>query len=56
MSRININTCSFEELEDECISVMGTNFGHNIIGIICSEAEKRFGKEKAKYLFENYQG
>ena len=54
--RTNINTCSLDELEDECINVMGTPYGHNIIGIICSEAEKRFGKEEAKRLFELYQG
>ena len=54
--RTNINTCSLDELEDECINVMGTPYGHNIIGIICSEAEKRFGKEEAERLFELYQG
>ena len=54
--RTNINTCSLNELEDECIKVLGTTFGHNMIGIICSEAEKRFGKEEAERLFELYQG
>jgi|TARA_R100001082_G_C4284786_1_gene125516 hypothetical protein len=53
--RMNIKEATLEELEDECINVMGTPYGHNIIGIICSEAEKRFGKEEAKRLFELYQ-
>ena len=54
--RTNINTCSLDELEDECIKVLGTTYGQIIIGIICSEAEKRFGKEEAERLFELYQG
>ena len=54
--RTNIKTCSLDELEDECIKGLGTTFGHNMIGIICSEAEKRFGKEEAKRLFDLYQG
>ena len=53
--RMNIKEATLEELEDECINVMGTPYGHNIIGIICSEAEKRFGKEEAKRLFGLYQ-
>lgn len=53
--RMNIKEATLEELEDECINVMGTPYGHNIIGIICSEAEKRFGKEEAERLFELYQ-
>ena len=53
--RINIGTCTLEELEDECIKVMGTPYGHNMIGLICSEADKRFGKEEAERLFNTYQ-
>ena len=56
MSRVNINTCTLEELETECLRVMGTTFGHNVIGIICRVAEKRFGEEAAEELFNNYQG
>ena len=56
MSRVNINSCSLEELEDECIRVEGTNFGHNMIGIICGVVEERFGEEEADRLFELYQG
>lgn len=56
MARVNINTCTLEELEMECINVLGTNFGHNIIGIICRVAEERFGKEAAQELYDNYQG
>mgnify|MGYP003137229953 CR=1 FL=1 len=53
--RLNIETCTLEELEDECINVMGTPYGHNIIGLICSQAEERFGKEEAERLFNTYQ-
>ena len=54
-NKINLKTATFEELEQECLSVLGTMYGHNIIGIICSVAEERFGKDKAEYLFNNYQ-
>ena len=55
MSRVNLKTCSLEELEDECIRVEGTNFGHNMIGIICGVVEERFGEEEADRLFNTYQ-
>jgi len=54
--RINIQTASFEELEMQCCEVVGTPYGHNMITIICQEAEKRFGAKKAEYLFNTYQG
>ena len=55
MSRVNIRSCSLEELEDECIRVMETTFGHNMIGIICGVASKRFGEKEGDRLFELYQ-
>ena len=54
--KVNIKTCTLEELEMECLKVMGTPYGHNIIGIICRTAKERFGKEAADELFNNYQG
>ena len=45
--RINIKEATIYELEQECENVLGTPYGHNIIGIICSEAER---------LFDTYQG
>jgi hypothetical protein len=56
MSRVNIKTCTLSELENECIRVQGTNFGHNMIGIICEVASDRFGEEEGDRLFELYQG
>tara|TARA_R110002012_G_scaffold271363_1_gene456579 strand:- start:116 stop:286 length:171 start_codon:yes stop_codon:yes gene_type:complete len=56
MSRVNIKSCSLEELEDECIRAMGTTFGHNMIGIICEVASDRFGEKEGDRLFELYQG
>jgi len=55
MSRINLKTATLEQLEDECAELMGTPYGHNMIGIICSTASDRFGKEEADRLFETYQ-
>ena len=55
MARININTATIEELEDECWAGMGTQFGHNIIGIKCNVVKERFGKEEAERFFTTYQ-
>ena len=56
MSRLKIENATLEELEDKCIDVIGTPFGHNIIGIICQQVEERFGKKEAERLFDLYQG
>ena len=55
MSKINIKTATIEELEQECIRVWGTPYGHNMIGIICGVAAERFGEEEWDRLFEEYQ-
>jgi hypothetical protein len=55
MSKINIETATIEELEQECIRVWGTPYGHNMIGIICGVAAERFGEEEGDRLFEEYQ-
>ena len=55
MSRINIKTATLEELDNECAELMGTPYGHNMIGIICSTVSERFGEEEADKLFEIYQ-
>jgi len=54
-SRTNIKTATLEQLEDECMELMGTPYGHNMIGIICGVVEDRFGKEDAERLFDTYQ-
>ena len=56
VSKLNLETATIDELEEECQKVEGTNYGHNIIGIICRVTEKRFGKEEAERLFNDYQG
>ena len=53
--RINIKTATLDELEEECMELMGTPYGHNMIGIICNEVEDRFSKEDAERLFNFYQ-
>ena len=55
MARINIEKASLEELEQECMNVVGTPFGHNMIGIICNVVERRFNEDEAKQLFNKYQ-
>ena len=54
-SKININTATLDELENECEELLGTPYGHNMIGIICGVVEDRFGKEDAERLFDTYQ-
>ena len=55
MSRINLETATIEELEDECYKVYGTPFGHNMIGIICGVVKDRFGEDEADRFFNTYQ-
>ena len=50
MSRTNLKTATLEQLEDECMELMGTPYGHNMIGIICRTVSERFGKEEADRL------
>tara|TARA_Y100001963_G_C6693316_1_gene405720 strand:- start:323 stop:493 length:171 start_codon:yes stop_codon:yes gene_type:complete len=53
--RVNINTCTLDELHEQAAEVYGTNFGHNIIALICQVAKNRFGEEAANEIFETYQ-
>lgn len=55
MARLNIQTATLEELENECAELIGTQYGHNMIGIICGVVEERFGEEQAERLFNSYQ-
>ena len=55
MSRTNLKTATLEELEDECMELVGTPYGHNMIGIICGVVEDRFGKKDAERFFDTYQ-
>ena len=54
-NKINLKTATLDELEDECNELVGTPFGHNMIGIICRTTAERFGKKEADRLFEFYQ-
>ena len=54
--RLNIQEATIDELEEECISVLGTPYGHNIIGLICNVVDERVGEEEADRFFETYQG
>ena len=54
-SKINLKTATLEQIEDECAEVVGTPYGHNMIGIMCSVVKDRFGQEEADRLFETWQ-
>ena len=54
-NRINLKTATLEELENECEEVVGTPYGHNIIGLICNTVDERFGEKEAERLFNTYQ-
>ena len=54
-NRINLKTATLEELENDCEEVVGTPYGHNIIGLICNTVDERFGKEEAERFFNTYQ-
>ena len=53
--KINLKTATLDEIREECENVYGTPFGHNMIGIMCSVVDERFGKEVAQELFDDYQ-
>jgi len=55
MNRINLKTATLDEIWDECECVLGTQFGHNMIGIMCNVVQERFGKDEAKELYDVYQ-
>ena len=55
MSRTNLKTATLEELENECDELVGTPYGHNMIGIICGVVEDRFSKKDAERFFDTYQ-
>ena len=54
-NRINLKIATLDEIREECESVLGTQFGHNMIGIMCGVVEDRFGKNEAEELFNDYQ-
>ena len=55
MSKINLKTATLDEIREECENVLGTQFGHNMIGIMCQVVEDRFGEDKAEELYNDYQ-
>ena len=55
MNKINLNTATLDQLEDECDELQGTQYGHNMIGLICEVVEERFSKEDAERLSNTYQ-
>ena len=55
MSKLKLDVATLEELENKCMEVMGTPYGHNIIGIICNVVEERFGEDEADRFFDSYQ-
>ena len=54
-SKIDLKTATLDEIREECENVLGTQFGHNMIGIMCNVVDERFGKDKAEELYNDYQ-
>ena len=54
-NRINLKTATLEEITEECESVQGTPFGHNMIGIMCGVVADRFGEDEADKIYNEYQ-
>jgi len=50
-----LKTASLTELEDKCMELQGTTFGHNMIGIILGVVADRFGEDEANRLSGLYQ-
>ena len=55
MSKVKLKDMTVDDMRDECESVLGTPYGHNIIGLICNMAEQKFGVKVAQELYEKYQ-
>tara|TARA_R100001463_G_scaffold84788_1_gene139535 strand:+ start:587 stop:760 length:174 start_codon:yes stop_codon:yes gene_type:complete len=50
-----LKTASLLELEEKCMELSGTTFGHNMIGIILGVVSDRFGDDEANRMYELYQ-
>ncbi len=55
MSRFDFKNMTLESAESEILSVLGTPYGHNMIGIIIGQVAEKFGETEADRLFEQYQ-
>tara|TARA_Y100001951_G_C11213713_1_gene224515 strand:+ start:382 stop:552 length:171 start_codon:yes stop_codon:yes gene_type:complete len=55
MSKVRLKDMTEDDMRNECESVLGTTYGHNIIALICQMAEKKFGVEVAEQLHKEYQ-
>ena len=55
MSKVRLKDMTEDDMRNECESVLGTPYGHNIIALICQMAEKKFGVEVAQEIYEDYQ-
>ena len=48
-----IKTATLEEVENKCYELIGTTFGHNMIGLILEEISNRFGEEEVDRIKDN---
>ena len=55
MSKFDFKNMTLASAEEECANLVGTQFGHNMIGLILSKVADKFGEEEADRLFEEYQ-
>ena len=44
MSKFDFTNMTLESAEEECANLVGTQFGHNMIGLILRKVEEKFGE------------
>jgi|TARA_R100001463_G_scaffold1094_2_gene4582 hypothetical protein len=49
-NKFNFKNMTLETAEEEIYALQGSQFGHNIIGLILSEVANKFGKDAAEEL------
>tara|TARA_R110002167_G_scaffold93217_1_gene249999 strand:+ start:816 stop:998 length:183 start_codon:yes stop_codon:yes gene_type:complete len=50
MKKFDFRNLTLETAEEEIFALQGSNFGHNMIGLILGEVAKKFGEDVADQL------
>jgi len=51
--KFNFKNMTLETAEEEIYALQGSQFGHNMIGLILSEVANKFGKDEAEKMMIN---
>lgn len=51
--KFDFKNMTLETAEEEIYELQGSQFGHNMIGLILGEVAKKFGEDKAEELMIN---